>query len=585
MGGATEKQMVAIVCVVFIGLNASAQTTTQETSTTQQPTTKLRLFKPQVGFGGSGAQGSTTRATAFPGGPSTEPAGARARENKWVPNMALPSTDPVPPGGNIRTVSGTQDPDSPESRLAAKLRRDAELARLQNQQDLLAQQEADARARGMALPQDVGTRGGAALSGVFGDGRGQANNENLIKAPKDISLPQQDLGRTDSGSLAGLFESAGNAVSGGAGLNQGAAGTRNDLGYGTNQAGASASGTGTPFPPSVIQNLPLNWTPQHLEELVSMFGIQRNDPRLQDENYLNYLHNEFMKQRETEFMKQREAQSRMASRDAANTRTATGSFGLPSTATGNLASSAAGAFNTNNAALGTNTQGLLDGYGTSRQAQTPTNGGLLTNPNGSQYSGSFRDPMALASERANGGVQAATQTPTMEERLTARLLEEREKRAQAEARANLLANQVNPNPYYQQNGRGVYPGTIYPGGMVPNQPINGANYTPPGFTPQGQMLQGQGQQTQTQHPPQAPPNNQIAQSQDAPASPSDGFEAPDHAAIGATPEVRNFIPLVNIALLCSIGFNLFLWKHMQTLRYNYRDITVANRLSANDFAD
>ncbi|MEL6110366.1 MAG: hypothetical protein AAFU85_30525, partial [Planctomycetota bacterium] len=566
MGGTIEKRMVAIVCVMFMGLNTSAQ------STTQEPTTKLRLFKPQVGFGSQGSatrsgadlSGGTSRATAFPGGPSTEPAAPRARENKWVPNsptLTLPSTEPVRPTGNIQTVSGTQEADAPESPLAARMRRESELAnqRQAAQQpfakpppDPFAKQRADERARAMALPPG-GSPATPAADGTLGRQRGQGN-QGFIKPPNDISLPQQDLGRGDTASLAGLFESAGSAAAGnafGSAASQGAAGTGDDLLYGTTRNASSTAngsmGAGTTFPPSVIQSLPANWTPQHLEELVSMFGIPRNEPKLMDPNYLNYLHNEFMKRRE------------MEARDAAqNARVASGSFGLPSTTLGNQAAAGAGTFNTSNTGLASN--GSLAGYDAGRQPRNGVNA-LYSGSNGGLTGGQTRDPMALAGERSSAALQNAGQKETIEETLERmvqeRLLREREK----DARAKLLANQFNSNPYpnayYPQNG-GMYSGAPYPNGMPPNPQINGANYSPPGFTSQGNIFQGQPNLAPPQQgrpSPQTPGNGQNAQAEDAPpTSPSDGSDAPDHAAIGAAPDVRSFSPLVNVALLCSIGF-------------------------------
>ena len=195
MGETIAKLMVAIFCVMFAASNASAQ------SSTQEPTTRLRLFKPQVGING-GSQGSGTRAgtgipdftgtagraTARSGGPSTEqsPRSNSTRENVWAPNrpsgMQLPSTEPVLPG-TIRTVSGTQDPKSAESQLLAR-QRDAELAKQRQERERLENERlAQERAKMLAAP-----------TAPTGAASGTGQRAGFVNAPKDITLAAQEPG-------------------------------------------------------------------------------------------------------------------------------------------------------------------------------------------------------------------------------------------------------------------------------------------------------------------------------------------------------------------------------------------------------
>ena len=60
-------------------------------------------------------------------------------------------------------------------------------------------------------------------------------------------------------------------------------------------------------------------------------------------------------------------------------------------------------------------------------------------------------------------------------------------------------------------------------------------------------------------------------------SPSD--VSPDQASVFSANPVRNTNPWINIFLVCSLCFNVFLYICIHRMWYNYRDINVSNRLS------
>ena len=63
-----------------------------------------------------------------------------------------------------------------------------------------------------------------------------------------------------------------------------------------------------------------NWTKEHVEELISMFNIPRDDPKLANPEYINYLHELFVKDRQE--------RARLAAQQAATANSRTG-FGIP----------------------------------------------------------------------------------------------------------------------------------------------------------------------------------------------------------------------------------------------------------------
>ncbi|MEO1529207.1 MAG: hypothetical protein AAFX06_27625 [Planctomycetota bacterium] len=578
MGEAIAKRMVAAACVLIGGSCVSAQSTEPKPSELV-PTTKMRSFKPQVGAAGSGTRttpqlppftGGASRATTLADGPSTDSLGAGQRENRWSPNlpnqprmsnMALPSTDPVNGGSNIATVSNTEDTNSVESKLLNR-QRELEFEKQRRERARLAQQQAQA-----AAAQGLGAAQGN--SALQGNGGAAPTNTGFIKAPTGISLPQQDIGTGNASSIAGMFESAGNAAAGalasaagnatgGAGGNWPLGATGQDRNNASLTSGAGAIG----LPTTLTPQLPTNWTQQHFDELISMFDISPTDPKLKDPKFLNQLHERFLEYRDAQTrnnnaLAQREAQMRLARENAARERNANGGYALPTTALGNLREPASDTVTAAQSAL----LGRTDARGIDNRLAA--RGGERDR---------FGDPVSLTSGRTATNDGQAFSAESIREEFS-RMLDERDQRNAANARNNPYGNQLNPNQYppnyypqnqYPQNPYGMYAG-------APNQ-SNGGGFVPPGFV------------AQNQKPPMGDVGNKSSES--APVSASDRTnQAPDHASLSPGADVRNFSPLVNVLLLCSVIFNLFLWKYMQFLRYNYRDVTVANRLSANGFGD